>query len=179
MTSRDPWPEGVPVPGPVARLRDVAREHGWQALVAYALSGTVRTISVRVARPGWAGYAMYRSPSLSSAWAWSEFKIMRAGSWARPLFLLADFEALLVELPETAEVFERYATTCRQIHENGLALAKERERERVAIRALYARCAGVAWPAGLLLAAGAVWEHYGPDDVVKILERPMRGREVG
>lgn len=35
-TSRDPWPDGVTVPGPVAGIRDVAREHGWSVRVMYS-----------------------------------------------------------------------------------------------------------------------------------------------
>lgn len=35
-TSRDPWPEGFPVPGPVAKLRKLAESHGWSVRVTYS-----------------------------------------------------------------------------------------------------------------------------------------------
>lgn len=36
-TSRDPWPAGLDMPGPVAGIRRVAQSHGWSVRVLYSV----------------------------------------------------------------------------------------------------------------------------------------------
>lgn len=35
-TSRDPWPDDFPIPGPCVQLRKLAAEHGWSARLQYS-----------------------------------------------------------------------------------------------------------------------------------------------
>lgn len=86
VSSGDPWPEGVPAPGPVLKLAEEAREAGWEVATRYSCGfGAYRAgnwqreemISVRMqGHPlsGRCAFAIYRRTAgvKPGAWAWSQ-----------------------------------------------------------------------------------------------------------
>lgn len=108
VTSRDPIPPGVCVPGSVGKLGARAEGFGWTAVVTYSLGfGLLKyrgawqqeeLWAVRVARYPLAGYAMYRRIAHRGTWAWRSCWV--AGADLKPRKLsYAVFAAFLGHSP--------------------------------------------------------------------------------
>lgn len=163
VTSRDPWPEGISVPKSVAALQKLAMDNGWNAVLGYSRRDVEQLISVRVRRPGIEAHAIYRTAS-GKSWSWAQFWVTLDERFPRQIFLLADFQAVLMEgwkaEPEALLAALRDFAT---IHANGVDLAKRRTKVRAEIRQM--GNAGktrdeIDWMAS---------SFYTPEEVTKIL----------
>jgi hypothetical protein len=176
VTSRDPWPEAVEASGPVVALARLATEHGWRAWLGYSRRGAEELISVRVARPGLRGHAIYRTAS-GKSWSWQSFKIIPEGTWPRSVYLLVDFQAVLTEhwisppralLGWLAEAADRKATAD--------ALQKRRDTWRVALRRRYPP--GV-WVLDTVTCEEGAAVGYDWVDICKIIATAKAGKKEG
>lgn len=171
VTSRHPWPADVVPPSSVRALGLLAQDNGWTVELCYSRRFDEQIISVRCDHEmpsdvRLRAVALYRKATARGAWAWSGFRVMASGSWPRPVFLLAEFSAVLMEgwrgtVPALMSALDDFA----EINANGAALAKRRTAARKIIRAEHAR--GVpAFAISLML---GVQGCYDVEGVLKVI----------
>jgi hypothetical protein len=87
-TSRDPWPEGVDMPGPVAGIKDAAERYGWAVNVMYSVGQHPHGTTGRpTAAASWFGVQMLHPESRARVVAtyngksstWSTVHLMTRG----------------------------------------------------------------------------------------------------